>query len=417
MSAATRTFARLSSSLALAALVTASVDAAPALPSPWSLTASASAIAAPQDALQYVQAGARGAKVRNVPDTNGLLVADVGRDTPLAVYEEKAGFLHVSVPGGFRVWVYGSLLAESGRPGWLELTGNQVNMRPEPRTKNSFPIGQLHKGDRVRFVRRADPTLPMAEDWVEVWSPSTARAWVAKSETNAIAAGTDGAALFGAAAASAAQSRSAGEGTPSAGTRATQGEGATGGSTAAANGARTDVYAALASAQVLLREALGSDTPNFAGVRAAYSEVTAMNPDPGTRRIVERDLEQLQFHEDLVAARSELAAQRAAVEAEKQRQDRVRMEAELRKDPLWGRFESRGWLTSESIRGGGKRYIVTYAGERKQVIECTTGRYDLDLFVGYEVGVEGLMSGLNADVDLPTVDARTIEVISGRYRR
>lgn len=371
-----------------------------------------------QDALRYVQAAPKGAKVRNLPDPAGLLVADVSSGTPLAVHEERTGYLHVSIPGGFRVWVYGSLLTESGRPGWLELTGNQVNMRPEPRTQNSFPIGQLHKGDRVRVIQRADASLPMNEDWFEVWSPSTARAWVAKSETAALPDGTDGAGLFDMAATAAAQGRvtsPVGTEVPGA---SSGGSGTTGQAAAGAGSApKGDVYAALAMAQGLMREAIASETPNFANVRAAYAEVYLLNPDASTRRIVDRDLEQVKLHEEVIAERAKLNEQRKLIDAEREKQDQFRREAELRKDPLWGRFESRGWLSSESVRGGGKRYIVSYAGDRKQVIECSSGRYDLELFVGYEIGVEGLLSGRNAAAELPTVDARLIEVISGRYRR
>lgn len=391
------------------AVCTGNALAAPAA-QPTANTATATA----QDALRYVQAAAKGAKVRNVPDPAGLLVAEIPAGTPLAVYEEKTGYLHVAAPGGYRVWVYGSLLVESGRPGWLELTGNQVNMRPEPRTQNSFPIGQLHKGDRVRLIRRADESLPMSEDWCEVWSPSTARAWVAKAETSALPADADGSALFGMAATAAAQGRGSSQ-------PATD-SGATGSNAAAvANGAgaasKGELFAALATAQGLMREAIASESPDFKSVRAAYAEVYLLNPDANTKRIVERDLDQIKLHEELIAERAKLNEQRKAIDAERERQEQIRREAELRKDPLWGRFESRGWLSAESVKGGGTRYVVTYAGDRKQVIECSSGRYDLELFVGYEIGVEGLVSGRNAQAELPTVDARSIEVISGRFRR
>jgi len=410
-------FQRTSAAL-LGLFVTALAGSASAS-SPTALNTPAGPTAAPtsslaQDALRYVQSGSKGSKIRNVPDPAGLLVTDLPSGTPLAVYDEKTGYLHVSAPGGYRIWVYGSLLAESGRPGWLELTGNQVNMRPEPRTQNSFPIGQLHKGDRVRIIRRADASLPMSEDWVEVWSPSTAKAWVAKSETSALPVGADGATLFGMAATAAAQGRGTTQPAVKSPVTTSGGGQAAAGTATASKG---ELFAALATAQGLMREAIASDAPNFANVRAAYAEVYLLNPDPNTRRIVERDLDQIKLHEELLAERAKLNEQRKALDAERERQDRVRREAELRKDPLWGRFESRGWLTSESVKGGGKRYIVSYAGDRKQVIECSSGRYNLELFVGYEIGVEGLLSGRNAATELPTVDARSIEVISGRYRR
>jgi hypothetical protein len=49
-------------------------------------------------------------------------------------------------------------------------------------------------------------------------------------------------------------------------------------------------------------------------------------------------------------------------------------------------------------------------------IVCTSGRYDLDLFVGYEIGTRGLdlQPVIAGGRSLPRIDVGRIEVLSGR---
>src|SRR5262249_18002338 len=66
--------------------------------------------------------------------------------------------------------------------------------------EKSFPLPmKLDKGERVRAIARADSTKRLEEDWVQVWSPAGARAFIAASDTVALPAGEDAHKAWGAA--------------------------------------------------------------------------------------------------------------------------------------------------------------------------------------------------------------------------
>lgn len=53
------------------------------------------------------------------------------------------------------------------------------------------------------------------------------------------------------------------------------------------------------------------------------------------------------------------------------------------------RFRSIGWLRYERRLAGPGIYYLEKGGQRQYLLQCTNGRYDLALFVDYEVGVNG----------------------------
>jgi hypothetical protein len=88
--------------------------------------------------------------------------------------------------------------------------------------------------------------------------------------------------------------------------------------------------------------------------------------------------------------------------------------AEVPKDSL-ERFQSIGWLRYENrIVGLGEFYIEK--GDRRQyVLSCSSGRYDLSLFVDREVGVIGPRRR-PATESLAVLDVERIEVLGGRAK-
>lgn len=149
--------------------------------------------AAAKPSGQYVRAKDGGAKLRNLADRNGEVVLDAPAGTLMAVQSERSGWLEVEPATGMKVWIYGNYLKKTNTPGVAEINANSVRMRPLPSSdEKSFPLPmKLDKGERVRVIARKDPKLPIGEDWVQVWSPPGARAWVATSETSPLAAGED----------------------------------------------------------------------------------------------------------------------------------------------------------------------------------------------------------------------------------
>jgi hypothetical protein len=84
-------------------------------------------------------------------------VLDAPSATLLAVYSERAGWLEVEPASGMKVWVHGSFVKRTTTPGVVEITANNVRMRPLPSSdEKSFPLPtKLDKGERVRLIGRA----------------------------------------------------------------------------------------------------------------------------------------------------------------------------------------------------------------------------------------------------------------------
>jgi hypothetical protein len=373
---------------------------------------------------RYVLAGADGASLYNLPDPKGQVVLDVAAGTPLAVLGSKSEgrYLKVMAPGGLKVWVFGKYLKESERKGWVELTGSYVQMRPMPRSQNSYPLGQLDKGERLLFLQRNDPSKPLAEDWVQVYSPGDTAAYVLAARTAAVPAGQDGAKLWSGAADVAMVERASGTVAPIVEAGATPGERTTPEPTIEqepkSQEAPADVFAAMREADALMDGEMQKPAPDFLGMIAAYETVLAMGPDAPTRHLVERRMNEISLARELSELKQQAASEKAQRERElrelRARIDRLSTE----RDPLWGRFVARGWLESEVVKGQ-RVYSIRFGSERVAEVRCLSGRYDLDQYVDFELGLRGMSiaSSSTALDALPVIDIERIEVISARLKR
>ena len=79
------------------------------------------------------------------------------------------------------------------------------------------------------------------------------------------------------------------------------------------------------------------------------------------------------------------------------------------------RFESIGWLRYESRLAGPGVYYIEKGGRRQHLLSCNTGRFDLSLFVGREVGVIGPRRTPIAQT-LSVVDVERLEVLASTRR-
>lgn len=373
--------------------------------------------AAGQDAQRYVQAGSSGATLYNLPDPKGHVVLEVPAGTPLAVHDTYAGgrYLKVAAPGGVKVWVYGKYVKESARQGWVEITGSYINMRPRPTSQDSYPVGRLDLGDRLRFIRRDDPSKPLADDWVQVYSTPDTLAYVLAAETAALPAGTDAAKRWEEATAKALAAREQG-GAPVLTEASHKTAEGSAGATKLAEPAPKGVFEALAVADRRSEEELASDRPDFAAVIAAYEKVLAMGPDAPTRSLVEQRIETAKAHQEYAQLRRDIEL----ADAERQKKldeanDKIE-EMNRGRDPHWGRFQTRGWL--ERIKQDGEKvYLVRWGSEYVARVVCNSGRYDLDLLRGFELGVQGtpLSAAPVGEKSYPVIDVDRIEVISARF--
>lgn len=147
---------------------------------------------------------------------------------------------------------------------------------------------------------------------------------------------------------------------------------------------------------------LAQDTQDIAQVRQVADAFQAEMKKP----VGEQQFEPLTTTLDkLVATFDEKSAGRGEVEVLKKRIETQRWLAEAmaiqaskppaveeppppRVDPLES-MQAIGWLRYERRLGGPGLYYVEKGGQRQDALTCNSGRYDLALFVGHEVGLNG----------------------------
>jgi hypothetical protein len=380
-------------------------------------------------ATRYVRTGDSGGKLRNLASPVGEVVLDLKPGALLAVRAERSGWLEVEPASGMKVWVYGTYLKKTSTPGVAEVNANSVRMRPLPSSdEKSFPLPmKLDKGERVRVVARADSTKPVEEDWVRIWSPAGATAWIEARETKALATGEDARAAW-ASEIKAAQAAMPvvdvfGGGEAAAAVPAAAGAGAK--AAAKEAGTKTEprtqaAYDKLAEGEKLLKEAQARSTPDYTAAKAAFAAAIAQSPETAAADSARQRLEEISIREEiqrLKADKDKLQSERADKLAEAEA--RLAEVAALQ-SPLRGKFQARGWLEKHVQAGMPNRYWVSWGGREVAEIACGNGRYELESFVGCEIGVVGVMqrAAVAATEDKPgtpaKVDATRIEVISTR---
>ncbi len=384
-------------------------------------SSSSSATAAQAAKLQYVKVGANGAQAKNLADAGAVSVLDLAPGALLAVHGERAGWLDVETPGGFKVWIFGAYVTPADQAGLLKITGNDVRMRPLPsNSTDSYYLRQtLDKGVQVRYIQRHDPSKSLDQDWVQVYSPPGARAWVDKAQTVALDAKEQGSALWAQA------------------VRATKAEVATSAAAVAAGSAESKIPQTAqatgdvkAAAQTLKQadDLLAIERkkheqrlqPNYAAVKSAYEQVLA---HASVGSLAESARNKLTLVDELSKAYQteiDLEAERARRVAELSQREQA-MEQARRRDSLEGRFDARGWLEKRQLPGQAEAvYVLSFAGASVAEVVCFSGRYDLEIFVGHELGVFGgqLRGALDGSLNEPSrpaqLDVRRIEVLAGR---
>lgn len=383
-------------------------------------TTEALSASATQDstAPRYVRAK-EGIQVRNFQDMQGLAFHDLTGGDLMRVHNQSRGkvrFLEVSLPGGFPVWVFGKYLQETGAQGVMRVSGSHVNMRPRPDSSAaSMPLGErLMTGNTVAFISRRDPVLPLTQDWVRVWSPESARAWVRASDVIE----EDASGVAAEYRTSMRQLASIPKVTKS-GTKpahqATPRE--------AIPNVPDAVINALADADSMLESATRTGLPTAAqlgAVESAYRKVLAAAPAKShTYALAAQQMERVSVLRGLADVRAELAADKLANAS---RLDQLAVEeskSELKRTVSWGRFHARGWLEREELIRDEVHYFVRWDGQRQAELVCGQGRYDLEAFVGFQLGVQGhtrrpaQAASLGGPAMAQVIDAYKIEVVAG----
>jgi hypothetical protein len=346
----------------------------------------------------------------NLADKKGEVVLSVPADGILAVFSERAGYLEAEAPQSLEVWVYGNFVKPTSDPALLEATETLL-MRPLPSSEDkSFPLAQrLHKGERVRMIARADEAKPFKEDWIKVYAPPGTRAWVLASDTVPMASGPEALAAWNGAVKSA---QAASAANVAANSAALVAGAKTAEEASAPKSAQGDP---LAEAQKLLAAAEASANPDYEPARAAFQKIIDDSPKSSSAEAARIGLEKIDLLQKMERLRSDakLVDQKRREELDKAN---ARLhELSLKQDPLWGRFQTRGWVERE-----GGRYWIRWSGKTSAEIECKNGRFDLADYAGFEVGISGITkraaigASTTAEAQAPLIDVARIEVISGR---
>jgi len=399
------------------------VPARPALSlAALSLLAVATPAAQNEDiAPHYGRVAVDEAPIRNLADERGMEIASVARGALLEVHRELAGWLEVEVPGGFSVWVHGRYLQPvSGEEGVYEVTRNAVNLRPRPKSDvTNFPLPQrLHAGDRVRGIALQEPSQPLDANWVNVWSPPGVCAWIQASAVKDLAAGEDGKALWDAAIAELATS--APQKTPVAKAPVPASAPVAPAKPAKADAPAPDeaqARADLERGRELLSAAVASSADDLAPARSALEAAAdKATPDGEVAGDVAQELERLAFYEEAARLRSELAQARQQLTDEVQKRREEALDEARQHDPLAGVYTSRGLLTRQVSVDGTPRYFLSYGGTVRSELLCPGGRYSLDDFAGYDVGVFASPAQTSEDrkTDVPLLLVDRLEVVARR---
>ena len=301
------------------------------------------------------------------------------KDTVVALGRSENGMRMVTLPLG-PVGFVSRKFAEASPEGVVTTKGVKVAFRYRPRSSEA-PVMQLENGTVLHVLAEQD-------DWYRVRVPGV-DAWVAEGEVQA----TDAADPAPALAYAALRQRHEAE-----------------------VKARLD---AIAAAIARTRQ----DQADLAAVQVVEESFVAEKKKPLGEQQFAPLLETL---DKLGASLAAESAGKPAIEALKKRIDTQRWIAEAtavrdskppaidgpapeKKDQL-ERFQSIGWLRYERRLAGPGVYYLEKGGQRQYDLSCNTGRYDLALFVGCEVGVIGPRRR-PATESLSVLDVERLEVL------
>lgn len=356
----------------------------------------------------YARVRKPGARLLNVPDQNGRLLRELEAGTVVSVHGERSGWKKAEVPSGFPAWIHSRYLQDTDVPDVVEVARNGVNVRPLPTSSsNNFPVGQLYAGDRVRRLPSPEGLPDEAAEWVHVLSPPGFWAWLDGADLAPLAPGEDGAKLW---------SEAVGRAVPAARPAAARKEPAAAPPAveAPATDAKGDaVTRALDRANATFKRETEAQEPDYRVVRLAYDAVLQLDPSEDVRRRVAERLELLVLYESSQELRADVEAEkRRADEEAKRTAERIEAEAR-RRDPYRYRFDERG-LLQRRVTGDETRYWLVWGDRDVCEVLCSSGRYDLALFLGRDVGVRGKAMGPGGAEDAPrALDVTRIEILAG----
>lgn len=368
--------------------------------------------AAPEraQARRLVRAREGGLTLRNLYDVQGTSLLEVPAGTLLTIHSENTGWLGVEPAGGFPVWVKASNLAETDTPGVLRVMPRRVTMRPSPSADvTSFPLTpqRLGSGDRLALIRKADENADLADTWAQVWSPPGVYAWTQASRVEDVTglSADEAEALWQQAIDALIQASEEG-------------------------GARPDTDApqppsepVVHRSQVLLGEAralLASERKkvqaDFDQVRLAFDRVAQAEPTPAVALELEREYEMLEALIELQRTQSMLEEEILDLRQQLLSEMNRRLESLRATELSEGRYRLRGHLEVHVDSRGGRSFLLRRGPQIAAELVCPSGRYELELFVGSELAIEGPVNREETvlEGEFVQVDCSRVQIVSRR---
>ncbi|MCZ6598550.1 MAG: hypothetical protein O7B99_12985 [Planctomycetota bacterium] len=363
-----------------------------------------------KEPLRYVRVKANDAKITNLRSRHGAELLRPAKGSIVAVHLDDEDWLEVEVPGGYAVWIFGRNLKETDEPDVYEVTATAVLLRPRPKSLESYPLKQkLYPGDRARVIGRNDAKLPLAEDWVRVWSPPGVRAWIAAADVEPLPDGEDGKRLW-------AEAMKSLPPPPAVEKTLAQRSQTPSEASAQQEVDRDKAFReALEAARKLLESEGQKDQPDIAALRAAFEGARELAPSGAQAVEAQSGLGSVAWLEEASALRVELELERKRVADELARGQAEIRERSKAKDPLGDVFLSRGALERVVDPEGHARYYVRFGRKVVSELVCVSGRYDLDVYTGYEIGVRGMDLRSPAGAEGPDrIEVTRLEVLARR---
>jgi hypothetical protein len=340
--------------LVLVAVLRAQEPAPPAAPAP---------AAAVTTGVAYGQILVDGAKVRCWQTANSPLFEDVlAKGNVVQVGRSDSGFRAIILPLGPRGYVSKKF---AGEPvdGTVKTKGKAVSFRFRPKAEGA-PVATLREGTELTVVGELDDWWCVRCGAVEAWLPE-AEIQVSQATSDPLTAGW-------------AELQKTHLGEAAAWQQAV--------TAAREKQKRAEEHARLAGElQERLRAELAKPmaaqqlAPIAESCRQLHAKLDADSP---TRAVVEN-------LEKRIATQQWIGEATAVRDAEPQPpKDLPQLPPGEVKDSL-ERFQAIGWLRYEKNLAGFGQYIIEKGGQTQYVLTCSSGRYDLALFVDREVGLLG----------------------------
>ena len=338
----------------------------------------------PQDATPvYGKVVAEEARLRCWPSevaTPPVFEDVLQKDQIVRLGEQDNGFRAVILPLGPIGYVSKRFTAQAD-DGSVTTSGSKVAFRYRPRTSEA-PVAQLPKGTQIHIVGEKD-------GWYQARAVGV-QAWIANADVHEVSSAPENVKAYEALAAAAKKEPQARLDAIAAEQKRKEMD-------------RLDMEAIQVVEQAFLKEMKKPvEEQRFDGIQVALAKVVEGLQKEGDAQVAAASLKRR------IETQQWIAEATPVINAEPPKAEQAARK-EQPKDRL-DRFEAIGWLRYESRIAQPGVYYLEKGGRRQFLLSCNTGRFDLALFVGREVGVIGPVRAPLGE-PMKTLDVERLEVL------